>query len=251
MSVEWKTPDGIRRGPSWKQLVDQATKELGFDDPSLARVRGTDLQILEYFKIRNSGQTAKLTNWLTTYLNPPDDALEHSPIHSELAKLSKCKIYYTTNFDNFLERALRLYHRCVTVVAVEGEMGASDDSEIIKFHGDLDHPNQIVLTERDYENRLKLESSMDHRLRADLLGRVALFLGYSFRDPNVSYLFRLFTEEFFGKPESLSGCRAYIVVGDPSGFETSLFGNRNISVIPVRGEYITKDTADVLKDMRR
>ena len=102
--------------------------------------------------------------------------------------LGKCRLFYTTNFDNFLERSFRLSGRSCVVSAVEAQMGGAEaQCEIIKFHGDLDHPDQIVLTESEYEKRLPLSTALDYRLRADLLGRVVLFIGYSFRDPNVSH----------------------------------------------------------------
>ncbi|HUY90960.1 MAG TPA: SIR2 family protein [Pirellulales bacterium] len=250
MSLEWKENGKTLRGPSWGELVAQATSLLGFQDPDLARVRGTDLQILEYFKQKHAGQTAKLTNWLSR-LDPPDSAIVRSTIHDELAKLDRCKLFYTTNFDNFIERAFDLHKRAHKVVAVEAQMGlAQSGCEIVKFHGDLDHPDQIVLTESDYEARLSLSTALDHRLRADLLGRVVLFIGYSFRDPNVSYLFRLFTDEFWEKRGSLPGDRAYIIVPDPSDFEYELFEARRIRVIPVRTSNITLDVAAILEEMR-
>lgn len=252
MSVRWPEADGTeRRGPSWGELVDQATKLLGFDAPDLARVRGTDLQILEYFKLKNGGQTAKLTNWLSRTMNAPDDALIDSPILREVVELSLCSLLYTTNFDDFLERAFRLLGRQVSVSAIEMQMGsARTGCEIVKFHGDLDHPNQIVLTESDYEKRLAFSTPMDLRLRSDLLGRVVLFLGYSFRDANVSYLFRLFTDEFFDKAGGLRGTRAYIVTPDPSDFERELFAARRIEVIPVGGITIAEDIVSLLREIR-
>jgi hypothetical protein len=251
MSVQWKDAAGESvRGPSWSELVDQATKILDFETPELARVRGTDLQILEYFKRKHAGQTAKLTNWLSK-IEPPADALTHSPIHRELAAMEKCRVFYTTNYDNFLESAFKLHRRNHGVVAVEAQMGNTHGNcEIVKFHGDLDHPDQIVLTESDYEQRLKLSTAMDARLRADLLGRVVLFIGYSFRDPNVSYLFRLFTDQYWEKPGSLPGERAYIIVPDPSDFEFELFQARRIRVIQVRSSRITEDITSILSEIR-
>ena len=250
MSVEWTRDGNPICGPSWEQLVSQAATLLGFEDVSLARVRGTDLQILEYFKRRNNQETAKLTNWLAKYMDPPDDALLNSPIHRELAKLDKCRLVYTTNFDNFIERSFRLSKRDHTVVSFEAEMGVARSCEIVKFHGDLDHPSEIVLTESDYEKRLSLAMPMDHRLRADLLGRVILFLGYSFRDPNVSYLFRLFMDQNLDQRGSLVGDRAYIIVADPSDFELKLFEARRIRVIPIRRSRQTDDIAQLLAEMR-
>lgn len=246
MSVEWDDGGEKRKGPSWKELVDRAILELGFKDPELARVRGSDLQLLEYFKLKNHNQIAKLTNWMSKYLDPPDSVLVNSPIHSELAKLINCKVYYTTNFDNFLERGLNLGGRSCNVVAVENEMGISHgDCEVVKFHGDLDHPDQIVLTELHYERRLSLSNALDYRLRSDLLGRYILFLGYSFRDANVSYLFRLFTDHF-----ATTDYRGYILFPDPSDLEYELFKARRIQVIPIDGSRQTESIANFLSELR-
>ena len=251
MSVSWNNASGVdTRGPSWSELVDRAAEILEFDNADLARVRGTDLQILEYFKLENSGQTAKLTNWLSKLMVPTDEALRESPIHKSLSLLNKCRLFYTTNFDDFLERSFRLNERPCKVSAVESQMGGIDNQcEVIKFHGDLDHPDQIVLTEFDYEKRMSLSTALDQRLKADLLGRVILFIGYSFRDPNVSYLFRLFMDGIEGKSGSLPGDRAYIVLPDPSDFELKLFEARRIHVIGVQGKSNGTEIAKLLSEM--
>lgn len=251
MSVLWEEGTESKRGPSWEELVNQAARELGFIQPDLLRVRGTDIQILEYFKIKKKGETQLLKNWLLKSMQPPEHALRLSPIHRELAKLRKCNLFYTTNFDDFIERAFAIHHRPYRAVAVEAEMGDGGNScEIIKFHGDLNHPSEMVLSESDYEKRLSLSSAMDYRLKGDMLGRVLLFLGYSFRDVNVSYLFRLISDQFKSLVGAQSGRRAYIVVPDPSDFEIELFGDRNIAVIPISSPNITKNVAHLLKTLR-
>jgi hypothetical protein len=252
MSVSWKNENGEEvRGPSWGEMVNQAASLLGFADVELARVRGTDQQILEYFRIKHGNQIAKLTNWLSKLMDPPDDVLIDSPLHDELSKLDKSRLLYTTNYDNFVERAFRLKNIDTHVSAIEMQLGLGNyEREVIKFHGDLDHPGQIVLTESDYEQRLRFSTPMDFRLRSDLLGRVILFIGYSFRDPNVSYLFRLFCDEFYEKGEGLRGTRAYIVVPDPSEFERALFAQRRIEVIGIDGRNKTEETVKILAEMR-
>ena len=92
---------------------------------------------------------------------------------------------------------------------------------------------------------------MDYRFQADLLGRVVLFVGYSFKDWNVSYLFRLINERSNQLQGSLSGRRAFITVADPSDFEREMFSARNIEVIAVRGEDQTADIATLLEEMRQ
>lgn len=252
MSVSWSVKGSIQRGPSWGELVDQAARLLGFTVPDLARVRATDLQILEYFSIRN-GDLSQLKNWLVRLMDAPDDALLASAIHKELAQLINCDTFYTTNFDAFLERALRLNGRTCRVVAKEQDLGQPRmDCDVMKFHGDLDHPDTMVLSESEYESRLAFENPMDFRLRSDVLGKAVLFLGYSFRDPNVAYLFRLVNQHFHDLPNTFNGRRAYIIVSNPSDFETSLFDNRNIEVIPAitDGSDPAPAVAAVLQEMR-
>ncbi len=249
-SVVWTTGDDNRRGPSWEEIVDRAATELGFQIPQLVRARGTDLQILEYFKLKFSGHT-RLTNWLLMNMNPPDEAILKSPIHSELAKMRQCSIVYTTNFDDFIERSLALHGRKHRAVAIEEHMRPTPDTtEVIKFHGDWNHPDRMVLTESDYERRMAFSEPMDLRLWSDLLNRSVLFLGYSFRDPNVAYLFRQVKERFARLPNRSSGRRAYIVVQDPSQFERRLFQERNIEVIPIDGRGRTEAVADLLNNIR-
>jgi hypothetical protein len=255
MAVEWTEAGNTRHGISWSELVDAATQKLGFGDPELLRIRGTDLQILEYFRIANNGELAELRNWMLQRMSPPDDAIRQSIIHTALAKLMKCRIFYTTNFDDFLERAFQLAGRRNRRIAIEAHAGATianpDEVEIVKFHGDFSSPDRMVLSESEYERRLRLNDPMDYRLMADLLGRAVLFIGYSFRDWNVSYLFRLVNDQLGELPASLGGRRAYITVPDPSEFEIRLFAARNIEVIPVSSANSTSDVAELLSDLQR
>jgi hypothetical protein len=188
-------------------------------------------------------------------MTPPDDALKASPIHRRLAALDRCRLYYTTNYDDFIERAFGLLGRRCTPIVIEAQMGHFDPDpsacEVIKFHGDLAHPDKMVLSESQYEARLSLQTPMDFRLRSDVLGRALLFLGYSFRDWNVSYLFRLVNDELDALPDSSSGRRAYITVPEPSDFEFRLFQQRNIEVIPVSSSATTADVSDLLEQIRR
>jgi SIR2-like domain len=156
----------------------------------------------------------------------------------------------STNYDDFLERALKASGRDVQVIATEGHMGFhSSKVQVIKFHGDFNNPDEMVLSERQYYKRMRLESPMDLKLRSDLFGRAVLFVGYSFRDMNVAYLFQNVNEMFKQLPHSFSGKRAYITVHNPSDFELRLFYERNIEVIPTYGADRAAATAEILEDM--
>ena len=249
MSVKLAHPGGATTGPSWSEMVSQAASILGYTDPELLRMRGTDLQILEYFRIKKNN-FAPLTNWMVRLMDAPDDAIRASKVHAALSRLTRCGIFYTTNYDDFLERALRDSGRDVQVIATEGDMGLHGSAtQVVKFHGDFNNPDEMVVSEGQYYRRMKLESPMDLKLRSDLLGRAVLFVGYSFRDINIAYLFQNVNEVFKQLPHSFSGKRAYITVHNPSDFENRLFYARNIEVIPTYGDDRTAATAEILEDL--
>ncbi|MCD1641922.1 SIR2 family protein [Aurantimonas coralicida] len=251
MSMKWESTDGSKtfRGPSWRELVDEACRQLGYEDPELLRYRGTDLQILEFFE-QKRGNFAPLTNWLVRRLDVPDDAVKNSRVHAALAALVNSSRFYTTNYDDLVERSLRLSGRTVQVVASERDMGMGNELvEVVKFHGDFDNPDAMVFSEGHYYKRLRLDTPLDLKLRSDLLNRVALFLGYSFRDLNIGFLFDILNEMLKSLPGSDTGKRAYIVVNNPSDFEYTLFRNRNIEIIPTYGDNRTESLADVLEQI--
>ena len=117
--------------------------------------------------------------------------------------------------------------------------------EIVKFHGDWDHPAEMVLSETDYQKRLSFSTPMDWRLKSDMLNRALLFIGYSFRDSNVAYLFRLLKDQV---PRTLA--RAFIITPEPSDFEKALFKDRTIDVIPVNSVTQASNIVDLLTQIR-
>lgn len=236
MAVSWEIGGVKARGPSWRELVDEACRQLGYRDPDLLRFRGSDLQILEYFE-EKIGSFAPLTNWLVRKFDVEDSVIRLSPLHTALAQMHLASRYYTTNYDDLLERALVLQGRSVKVIAKERDMGANGgDVEVVKFHGDFNAPELMVFSEGHYYRRMRLDDPLDLKLRSDLLGRVALFVGYSFRDLNVGYLFDGLNAMFKTLPNSANGRRAYIIAHNPSDFEYKLFRKRNIEVVPTFGD---------------
>lgn len=249
-AVAWGDPK-THHGPTWEEMVDEAARLLGSTNPELLRLRGTDLQILEFLKIVKGG-LAPLTNWLTReFAAATDEDILASPIHAELVQLNQCSIFYTTNYDDFIERAFIRSGRKTHIISSEHNISHDRTAtEVVKFHGDFNTPDQMVLSESHYMDRMRLESPMDFKLRADILGRAVLFIGYSFRDPNVDYIFNIVNRLFKNLPDSYSGRRAYIVLPEPSEFERRLFHARNIEVIPVGANGIAENVATVLRQMR-
>jgi len=249
IAVSWELDGEKVRGPSWAELVGKACELLGFEDPELLELRGTSLQILEYFRMKKENHQ-ELINWLLMRMQPQDSDILQSPIHDCLTRMVKCEIFYTTNYDDFIERALKSSGKNVTRVSREADLTKLGSStQVIKFHGDFKCPEKMVLSENHYEKRMNFQDPMDLKLRSDVLGKALLFIGYSFNDQNVSYLFHLITEHLGDLPDSSTGKRAYVIYVNPSDFENQLFQARGIEVVPAYGIDKAKAVSDVLKAM--
>lgn len=102
-------------------------------------------------------------------------------------------VYYTTNQDNLFELASKKIGHPYRVVARLEDLAESvpSDGLLIKYHGDLAYPETVLFTGASYKSRIDdYNHFLNIRMRADLLAKGFLFIGYSFRDPNVQFLFR-------------------------------------------------------------
>jgi hypothetical protein len=179
-----KLPDG-------SQLIASLAKTLGFE-PDLFDLHGRFEQLAEYFALSGSGRLQQLVYEMTRSFDSAEaEALrKKSRAHQALAALD-WRTLYTTNYDQHAEGALQDAGRQVAVLASFADFqGARPQGacEVIKFHGTLAQPDTIVLTESSYFQRMALEAPADQRLRSDLLGNSFLFIGYSFSDFNIRYI---------------------------------------------------------------
>ncbi len=174
--------------PQWGELMGWMGTPLGFD-PALFELNGTAPQLAGYYELENENGLVPFVEKMRLQFHAPEaNALRRSSAqHAALARLTLRRIY-TTNFEHHIEEALRDGGKKVDVlVRVEDYMRPTDPEacQVVKFHGDLAHEDTVVLTERQFFDRLSLEAAPDQYLRADLLGNVFLFLGYSFSDHNI------------------------------------------------------------------
>jgi hypothetical protein len=122
------------------------------------------------------------------------------PLHQLLLRLSRfVPAFYTTNFDDLLERTFASAGRSYQVVAgpedmhrwrfdqVDGRFVAR--FPIYKLHGTLGRPGSLVIGESDFQRRSDLASNpIDLRFCSDVVGREILLVGYGFNDPNMRWI---------------------------------------------------------------
>jgi hypothetical protein len=92
----------------------------------------------------------------------------------------------TTNYDDLLERTFATTRSVRRVVTDEDlvQRRPSNELVIVKLHGDLAHPNTIVLAEDDYQQFETRRPGLSVKVRQLLMEHPLLFLGFSLSDPN-------------------------------------------------------------------
>lgn len=163
--------------PTWHQLISQLAAEVdGLDiDVTRGDLSATDqAELIERIDSQNFPErVARITG----------AAHRPSLLHTLLAGLD-CREVITTNYDELYERAVRGSGRTIdSVMPWASAHGA--DRWILKLHGDVAHPRQIVLTRRHmvrYDAANRPSASL---LQSLLLTRRLLVVGASMTDDNV------------------------------------------------------------------
>lgn len=174
--------------PTWSELINHIAGELGYD-PEIYKSFGDSLALAEYYRVK-TGSIGPLRSWMDTNWHSANVDLQGSKIHKLIAN-SKFPMVYTTNYDRWLEKSYELYGKKYTKIAGVSDIAKIKDgvTQVIKFHGDFDNDDTIVLDESSYYERLEFETPLDIKLRSDVLGKSVLFIGYSLTDVNLRFLF--------------------------------------------------------------
>ncbi|WP_068615380.1 SIR2 family protein [Paenibacillus tuaregi] len=236
--------------PSWYELIEHLLEH--FDVDTYDASDNIDLlRVAEYLKIINGNEIGPIRAEIERLFNRYSIDITESDLHLHLVSLG-APIIYTTNYDNLIENTYKElglpYQQVVTTRDIVKSI-SNTSTQIVKFHGSFEYEKTIVLTESDYFNRLEFESPIDIKLRSDLIGRSILFMGYSFSDLNIRYIWyklknMMKTVNEFEKPKS------FILLSESDKIMSTLF--QNIGIIPISlsdfdGDDITEKISDFLQ----
>lgn len=174
-------------------------------------------------------------------------SIQPAKTHEEFCRLPFDKVV-TTNFDFLLEQAYaRLNRYCIPLVA-EDQLAVGDPQagvRLLKLHGDLHHPNRLVVTEEDYDAFLNSLPLLATHLASLLIDHTAFFIGYSLDDPDFRQIWQVVKER-------LGALRrpAYVLqVGAPANL-VARYERRGVKVINLP-KSSSKSYAEVLEAVFR
>jgi hypothetical protein len=121
-----------------------------------------------------------------------DDAIQGAA-HESFCRLPFRRVI-TTNFDFLLERAYVSLGRACDVVVEEEQLTlpvAPRRTVLLKLHGDLRHPERLVVSENDFDGFLTRYPVLATHVASLLIEQVPVLIGYSLEDPDLRQLLAL------------------------------------------------------------
>lgn len=180
--------------PSWKNLLSDVATDLGLDIDKEHDLAG----VAQYYLNRSLSNRYSIAKIIQKQFPPPTDV---PPVLRVLARLP-IRTIWTTNYDKLIERAWELQDKLIEVKSRNEDIPNENpwvNGTLYKMHGTVDHPTDIVLARNDYEMYRRERQGFHQLLMGNLISKHFLFLGFSFTDPNLSYVFGLIREAFHGE----------------------------------------------------
>lgn len=161
--------------PNWKNLFREIADKLSLNIEN----------IHDYYQLAQYYCNKYSVSDLKRIIAPKLQTLDYnSPTMEKLLRL-QFKSIWTTNFDNALEQCLVNHRIRYTKVHNDKDLSCinvNDGPIIYKINGDINDLDNIILTQRDWENFEYTHPTMLTFLKKELVSNTFLFLGYSFQD---------------------------------------------------------------------
>lgn len=233
--------------PDFQSLVHYMAEDLGFQAKSYGVA---DYAVVAEAYLVKHAQLGALRSWMDTTWHPPTIHIATSELHNLIVDLEFPAIY-TTNYDRWLEMSFEArnkpFHKITN--AADLTVPAEGRTEIIKFHGDFQDDDSLVLTESSYFQRMQFETPLDIRLRSDSLARPLLFVGYSLHDINTRYLLFRVQELWKNSPHADQRPSSYILMTERDEAQEVVLRSRGVLPIPLDGTDPGRATTEFLRDL--
>lgn len=167
----------------WATLLKEVAEELDLDSN---RELGSLPELAQFYynEKNNRNLLTELIKNEFCDIKIPDEnhmLLAHLPIHT----------YWTTNYDHLIEDSLVAEKKKVEVKIFDTDLTSykyGSEATVYKMHGDVNHADNTVLLQTEYELYAENHPLMLNALNRDLTNCTFLFLGFSFTDANLRYI---------------------------------------------------------------
>lgn len=174
----------------WKGLLEDLANELG-----LKISEENDLISLAQFHKNKKNNRDKINQKIVDEFTDNDAQTEN---HRIIARLPFHTIW-TTNYDDLIEDAHTEIFKKVDIKKKPEDLSINKSNRsciLYKMHGDKDSPNDAVLLKEDYEKYYYTHEPFVSVLNTELISKSFLFVGFSFTDPNINYIFGRLTHRY-------------------------------------------------------
>lgn len=164
--------------PSWAHLLTGLAAD--------ASITGEDEQVTRMFQSMNFLDQAKLiekkmgSKWLHDKITKRVEGNSYSISHAILSSLPISEVV-TTNYDTLFEQACESWNCEISVIPYDS---SHKDKWILKMHGCVTHPEDIVLTREDYIQYSERRAALSGIVQTLLMTKHMLFVGFSLNDDN-------------------------------------------------------------------
>ncbi|HET6169686.1 MAG TPA: SIR2 family protein [Terracidiphilus sp.] len=235
--------------PDFKTLVDHMAAEIGYEPGGYSVA---DYAVIAEAYLVKHAQLGGLRSWMDATWHPPSVRIAGSELHKLIVDLD-FPIIYTTNYDRWLEKSFEARRKPFHKITNEADLTVPPEgrTEIIKFHGDFEDDDSLVLTESSYFQRMQFETPLDIRLRSDSLARPLLFVGYSLHDINTRYLLFRLQELWKNSPHADQRPTSYILMAERDEAQEIVLRSRGVQPIVLEGDDPGKATVGFLRGLLR
>lgn len=210
--------------PSWGDLLRTVALGGGVDPEIVKLLRDKDYRDQATLLERWLGAEDGLKTRVKTELS---QAQRYSLQHALLASLPS-KEAVTTNFDQLFETAAEAGGRELAVLPANPSN--ADGRWLLKLHGSVDAPDNLVLTRSDFLNMPRQYGALLGLVQGLLLMRHMLFAGYSLQDEDFH---ELMYEVRAARGDAIAGAsNATVLTLSDDGLERQLWEN-DLAIIPM------------------
>lgn len=158
----------------------------------------------------------------------------------------------TTNYDRLIEQALTAMKRPPAQVVRQEEVPHTGRGgvSVVKLHGDVERPEEVVLTRDDYDEFFERRPAMALLLEGLLLNQTFFFVGYGLRDLN-------FRQVYSRIARMLPGARrpAFATAFEAGGVEgkhlVHQWRQKELHLLPVPGSEPAEQGRELLRFLDR